>query len=67
MRLPCPNIAMYKLGLAGVLVAIEFILARFFGLDMSKFMRWQLCNDREAPPERANPVGRVWLVVCFFF
>ena len=44
------NVAMYKLALAGVLVVIEFVLARVSGLDMGRFMRWNLSNEAEAPP-----------------
>jgi hypothetical protein len=35
---------MYKLGMAGILVVIEFLIARFTGLDMGRFMKWHYSN-----------------------
>ena len=43
------SVACFKLGLAGVLVVIEFVISRFSGLDMSRFMRWNLSNEAETP------------------
>ena len=46
------NIAMYKLGLAAVLVIIEFLIARFMGLDMGRFMNWNLSNEVDSPVKK---------------
>jgi hypothetical protein len=37
-------VALYKLGLAALLLVIEFLLARFTGLDMTRFMAWNVSN-----------------------
>ena len=39
------SVAMYKLGMAAVLIVMEFLLAKFCRLDMARFMKWYYAND----------------------
>lgn len=38
-------VAQYKMGMAAVLVVVEFVMARFCRLDMSRFMKWHYANN----------------------
>ena len=54
---------MYKLGMAAILVVTEFLIARFTGLDMGRFMKWHYSNvvdPRFAPtmPSCSRPLHR---------
>lgn len=46
-----------KLGLAAFLLVVEFLLARFTGLDMSRFMAWNVSNQAVDLVKTLNPVA----------